>query len=533
MDRLTPNSPKGRLDYVLKTYIDGKNARIIPMVATISLNLFGRDANSWEYSSKFGAGLSDLWFFEMKNSQRLLKALDDSQAFELDELIGIAEGKLSADPYAKKLTAMSIEWVNGRLPDIHDHDFLVPWIARELGRLSKAMYRGTANMSDWHAATENLSDKSPAIAMWASMGNIRVTNPHDSALTKGQVVHKSVYDWEKSRIEDENDERPRDQQLKLPVGKPVGIDIGKLSLADALEEVASFDPSSDNVSQGEVIYTFDNGWTVQWLRTQEQLGDEGAAMQHCVGGYGHEVSSGKTAIYSLRDPRGKPHATIEYSNLHRDFAQIKGKQNVTPAEKYHPYLKEFIYAQFDGNAKALIMAGISPREVFFDLKKRGSEVKDLDLSDGEFYGGDGGFYGVDFSGMKITGVDFSYAKFGGASFKGATLAGVFFEHAELEGVSFEGAVITDSSFVSADASSADFRGARVDADFQDADLSEADFSGAKIKESFFRGAELRRANFEGAIIDDNTSFPDAALGARSDVNWIGTRHESVFQDEWE
>ena len=38
---------------------------------------------------------------------------------------------------------------------------------------------------------------------------------------------------------------------------------------------------------------------------------EGELMQHCVGGYCDDVTSGRSRIFSLRDAKGNPHATIE------------------------------------------------------------------------------------------------------------------------------------------------------------------------------------------------------------------------------
>jgi hypothetical protein len=62
-------------------------------------------------------------------------------------------------------------------------------------------------------------------------------------------------------------------------------------------------------------------------------------MQHCVGSYAKEAQAGRTTIYSLRDPKGHPHVTIEIKN--NRIQQIKGKQNDKPAEKYQPYVEEF------------------------------------------------------------------------------------------------------------------------------------------------------------------------------------------------
>jgi hypothetical protein len=63
--------------------------------------------------------------------------------------------------------------------------------------------------------------------------------------------------------------------------------------------------------RGEVVYEWPDGWTVQRLRNSEQCQWEGDEMGHCVGGYGQRVESGDTLIYSLRDRRGEPHATLE------------------------------------------------------------------------------------------------------------------------------------------------------------------------------------------------------------------------------
>jgi hypothetical protein len=44
---------------------------------------------------------------------------------------------------------------------------------------------------------------------------------------------------------------------------------------------------------------------------EEALKHEGNVMGHCVGGYCPDVASGQSRIYSLRDPEGKAHVTIE------------------------------------------------------------------------------------------------------------------------------------------------------------------------------------------------------------------------------
>jgi hypothetical protein len=118
---------------------------------------------------------------------------------------------------------------------------------------------------------------------------------------------------------------------------------------------------------------------------------EGDSMGHCVGGYCPDVMSGRVKIFSLRDPKGRAHATIEveppvspregtigqeelppevFADLKRrnvlddnirwkfdddagrympqlgpfepTIHQIKGKGNARPIEKYDPYTQDFV-----------------------------------------------------------------------------------------------------------------------------------------------------------------------------------------------
>lgn len=124
------------------------------------------------------------------------------------------------------------------------------------------------------------------------------------------------------------------------------------------------------------------------------LDAEGKMMGHCVGSYCDQVSGGGTRIFSLRDPSGKPHVTVEViPQTHKQSAafralsadeqlpwlqkyndayatdpsigkltpaqfyaqsigessapefnvrQIKGKQNAAPVAEYLPYVQDFI-----------------------------------------------------------------------------------------------------------------------------------------------------------------------------------------------
>lgn len=127
-----------------------------------------------------------------------------------------------------------------------------------------------------------------------------------------------------------------------------------------------FTVNENTVITGDpVVYKFDTGFTIVKV-LPENLGKEGEAMGHCVGGYCERVESGKEVIYSLRDPNGQPHATISVRNNKID--EIKGKQNDPPIEKYRKYIKEWLKST-ELNYKSPEYISIADEEELGELAK--------------------------------------------------------------------------------------------------------------------------------------------------------------------
>ncbi|MCV9963623.1 PcfJ domain-containing protein [Pararhizobium sp. BT-229] len=95
---------------------------------------------------------------------------------------------------------------------------------------------------------------------------------------------------------------------------------------------------ASGVGAGEIVHSFDDGWAMVRLRSREELDHESSQMQHCVGhgGYDEAVLRGSIGIYSLRDPAGNSHATLEmdHSGPGDVIDQIKGKQNRVARRDY-------------------------------------------------------------------------------------------------------------------------------------------------------------------------------------------------------
>ena len=93
--------------------------------------------------------------------------------------------------------------------------------------------------------------------------------------------------------------------------------------------------------QGEVVFSWPDGWTAQRLTTKPQLEFEGAAQRHCVGGYCEDVRRGDVEIYSIRRPDGMPEVTIELSAEEMTFRRWLERE-------YGDYLAQWVTATLYG-----------------------------------------------------------------------------------------------------------------------------------------------------------------------------------------
>lgn len=165
-----------------------------------------------------------------------------------------------------------------------------------------------------------------------------------------------------------------------------GVDIMQHDVGSLRDKVEEWDQElaqrqeQESAGHGKVVFTTPDGWTIRQLTKPDELRAEGDNMGHCVGGYHPSVQNGTSMIYSLRDPQGKPHATIELephyvvdtdngadphdiwahtehmSNLmfqpdddvgsmvspyNSEVVQIQGKQNQEPRQEYKDKIRQW------------------------------------------------------------------------------------------------------------------------------------------------------------------------------------------------
>jgi len=131
-----------------------------------------------------------------------------------------------------------------------------------------------------------------------------------------------------------------------------------------------------------------DGFRVVRLLSPKALRNETASMQHCVGlgGYDERVLSKEHAFYSLRDSRGRSHATI-YVMLQDGkwtIREMRGKQNRMAILKYRKIILPFLDENHFEIGAAATHAGILVAEnnhhYPYDDFPTGMKVRDLDIS---------------------------------------------------------------------------------------------------------------------------------------------------------
>lgn len=103
-------------------------------------------------------------------------------------------------------------------------------------------------------------------------------------------------------------------------------------LAKLYVEHVKIDP---NKLRKRAVIKFPDGFF--WVKlNKDECSQEGNFMQHCGNGSGD--------LYSLRDPNGKPHVTVDVIHTESQLYinQIRGKQNTFPDRKYWDHVKKFV-----------------------------------------------------------------------------------------------------------------------------------------------------------------------------------------------
>ena len=373
---LTQNPPIDRLKYIQKLYGE-KQPWVVLDTLSVIFNTIGIDAPWREleeaaYAQAPGAAATARgMMLEMFQMGRVMPGLPDprwtnggdyiplvNNAWNLGPIKYRAPYDLRYDERSNMIFSFVAQdsFAGGAMREPQEVDSVFPWVARELSKLSK--HTISAIEKSIKEKTSLLDDYEDYIAGY-------IYADYREALEQLRRSTNLIAQWSKA----------------------TRTDLMKLSLAEALEKSKGF-RAKKRVEHGEIVYKFKSGWTVESLGGKRQLDCEAGFLSHCVYTYKGAVESGRSVIYSLRDPDGVPYVTMEWQPPERErFYQIFGKANskigddvfneyvLAAGQDNDPPLRpedvpvvveairsmvvEFIEQKHRGNVRGLIIAGAS------------------------------------------------------------------------------------------------------------------------------------------------------------------------------
>jgi len=313
--KLVANPTKPRLQYVEKNF----SPSVFITVVIALFNAMGHDAHA--------AGLDNEW------SERDVPpdwAASRHDAAEDRRAALVKENEILSLVAFEFLHDIEEEDGSSSTP----YDQYLPWLATQLSRTYKPLLKQAKKTEVWRSDATDIRFE----LQWLDTSNAPQFNQLWGELDEAMFLRLELEQRFGSIAEWAN---------------ATGIDINKVSAQDALDQSNAWgllQPKGDIVP-GTVVYTFDDGWTFQELTTRPQLECEGRkdVLFHCVKSYKVRDIGVKYRIFSLRDPDGWPHATMEWKLPDEYVVQFKGYDNKVPEKDEVERAIEFRLKYIDEN----------------------------------------------------------------------------------------------------------------------------------------------------------------------------------------
>lgn len=85
----------------------------------------------------------------------------------------------------------------------------------------------------------------------------------------------------------------------------------KVDTGTLINEAAEEGMRRKALKAGEILHTFEDGWTIRRIQNSEEARLEGEMLGHCIAQYADKIDRGESHNYSLRDDKGIAHLTLE------------------------------------------------------------------------------------------------------------------------------------------------------------------------------------------------------------------------------
>lgn len=87
--------------------------------------------------------------------------------------------------------------------------------------------------------------------------------------------------------------------------------IMKLQATTVFTEAKEYRLTKKALEAGEVVYRFEDGWSIRRIQNADEASLEGEMLGHCIRQYATQIEAGNSHNYSLRDNKGMAHLTLE------------------------------------------------------------------------------------------------------------------------------------------------------------------------------------------------------------------------------
>ena len=275
--------------------------------------------------------------------------------------------------------------------------------------------------------------------------------------------------------------------------------------------------------KNNVVYTYENGWTIVKLEDPKDYEMVGEELGNCTRNEAPDGWKNWPGMFALVDPEGDPKAVARFGGHFGDKMNIcyefqsfdKKNAEQRPATEYRDYLFEFLN-------------NTTPEQFGFEGKnwENQSPVGEPHEIVKRYEAGERDFAGANLEGASLTRAELQKANLEGANLEEAYLLGADLQGADLGGANLRKVFFRDANLRLANLQDANLQGANLrGASLTRAELQKANLEGANLQGANLRGADFQGANLEGADLWGAQNLP-------ADIKQITKWDEATKWTKW-
>lgn len=124
------------------------------------------------------------------------------------------------------------------------------------------------------------------------------------------LTHRDEYSGKRTVLDPETMDALQEMLTKKKQ-REKGFNLMKTNTNEIMEELKEEALAKKARDAGTIVHTFPDDWTIRHIDNADEATLESDMLGHCLRDYGHEIESGQSHNYSLRDPKGLARLTLE------------------------------------------------------------------------------------------------------------------------------------------------------------------------------------------------------------------------------